>query len=311
MSGSFGDRLTLRTRELGHPLCVGLDPHAALLPALFRRAAMKPGAPETTAAVRSFCLAVLDRVAGRVAVVKPQSALFEQLGPAGAQVLADVVQAARARDLLVILDAKRGDIASSAVGYAAAYLSRTAPLRVDALTVNPWLGLETLEPFIEAARDAGAGVFVLLKTSNPGSADLQGRRLQSGAPLHHALAEALGQRATALAGASSGWSGLGVVVGATHPEEARELRRLLPKNLFLVPGYGAQGATASDALAAFEPGPTGALEGGCVNTSRAVLFPDEARGATDANAWEHAITTALEAAIKELSAAARNQASRE
>ena len=302
MPQTFVDRLHARTRALGHPLCVGLDPHLALLPPLFRRGAMQPGTPETAQAVRAFCLAVLDCVAARVAVVKPQSALFEALGADGARVLADVVRAARARGLLVILDAKRGDIGSSATGYAAAYIDRDAPLAVDALTVNPWLGLETLEPFLDAARASGAGIFVLLKTSNPGSADLQDRRMLRGPRLHRALAKKLAARAETCASAS-GWSSLGVVVGATHPKAARALRRALPKSPFLVPGYGAQGASAKDALASFTRAKDGALEGGTINTSRAVLFPPRAAAASDAKTWEQAVRDALDKGIEEVRAA--------
>ncbi len=296
---AFADRLIQRVRALGHPLCAGLDPHLEHLPALFREGSMSPGEPATARAVERFCLAFLDRVAFRVSIVKPQSAFFEQLGPAGVGVLARMMVAARERGLLVLLDAKRGDIGSTAEGYAAAYLRKDAPMLADALTVNPWLGLETLEPYFDAAAESGGGVFTLVKTSNPGSGDFQDRSV-TGSPLHLHLADSLAERAGRLAGRETGWSGVGAVVGATKPEQARLVREHLPNGLILVPGYGYQGGAASDAVAGFVPGPDGRLEGGVVSSSRGVLFPAAAAGARSAGEWERAIDSALEAAIQDL-----------
>jgi orotidine-5'-phosphate decarboxylase len=289
------------TRRLGHPLCVGLDPHLDRFPSLFRRGVLAPGAPETAAAVESFCLAILDRLAGRVAIVKPQIAFFERLGWRGIQALGEVSGAARERDLLVLLDAKRGDIGSTARGYAEAYLGSEAVLPVDAITANPYLGLDTLEPFAEAAGATGAGVFVLVKTSNPGSGDLQDRSV-GGRPLYEQVAESLAAIADRMTGPETGWSSLGVVVGATYPEVHRRVRELLPRALFLVPGYGAQGGGARDAVAGFVAGPSGRLEGGVVNSSRAILFPPGSE-TRDVAAWERAVDEALERAIGELGAA--------
>ena len=261
---------------------------------------MQPGAPETAAAVERWCLALLDRVAGRVPAVKPQSACFEALGPAGAPVLARVLAEARARGLLVLLDAKRGDIGSTAEAYAAAYLREGAPFACDALTVNAYLGLDTLEPFVEAAAGSGGGVFVVLRSSNQGARDLQDLPAPT-QPLYERLAEALGRKATLLRGPETEWSGLGVVVGATWPEESRRVRAILPRSLFLVPGYGTQGGGARDAVAGFLPGPDGRLEGGLVSSSRALGFPPEGREA-DARGWERAVDRALDAAIADLTA---------
>jgi len=259
---------------------------------------MTPEAPETAAAVRAFCLAMLDRLAGRVAIVKPQIAFFERLGWRGMQALDEVVAGARERDLLVLLDAKRGDIGSTARGYAEAYLGSEAALPVDALTVNPYLGLDTLEPFMKAAGETGGGVFVLVKTSNPGSGDLQDLRLGDQL-LYERVAGALAGIAERMTGPETGWSSLGAVVGATYPEVHRRIRELLPRALFLVPGYGAQGGGARDAVAGFAPGPAGRLEGGLVNSSRGILFPPGSD--TDAAAsWERAVDEALDRAIGEL-----------
>ena len=297
----FADRLIQRTRALGHPLCVGLDPHLGRIPELFRRGSMAPGDPETAAAVGDFLAAVLDRIGDRVAVVKPQIAFFEQLGWRGIQVLESLCAKARSQGLQVILDAKRGDIGSTAEGYAGAYLARDAVLPADALTVNPYLGFDTIEPFARTAGDAGRGLFVLVKTSNPGSGDLQDRDVE-GEPLFGRVADGLEKTADAMAGPATGWSSLGVVCGATWPDQARRVREALPHSLFLVPGYGAQGGSAREAVRAFVPGPAG-LEGGIVNSSRAILFPKSAAAATTAAAWEAAQEEPLLTAIEDLAAA--------
>lgn len=302
----FADRLILRLRELGHPLCVGLDPHLASIPTLFARGTMSPADERTAAAVEAFLAAVIDRVAGRVAIVKPQIAFFEQLGWRGMRALDGLCRHAREAGLLVLLDAKRGDIGSTAEGYAAAYLGRAAALPVDALTVNPYLGFDTLEPFVTAASSNGRGLFVLVKTSNPGSGDLQDREFE-GEPLFVRVAHGLARSESVLLGPKTGWSSLGVVCGATWPDQARRVREALPRSLFLVPGYGAQGGSAGAAVAPFVPGPNG-LEGGIVNSSRAILFPEAARGASDARSWEQALEGALGRAIDELGNAVRRSA---
>ncbi|MEM1028938.1 MAG: orotidine-5'-phosphate decarboxylase [Myxococcota bacterium] len=295
----FADRLVTRQRALGHPLCVGLDPHLGRIPESFRRGTMAPSDPDTAAAVETFLAAVVARLEGRVAAVKPQIAFFEQLGWRGLQVLERLVARCHEHELLVIMDAKRGDIGSTAAGYARAFLGRDAPWGSDALTVNPYLGLDTLEPFLDAAASAGAGLFVLVKTSNPGSDDLQRRHDGAGHPLYLTLAAALEQRAARLAGTSSGFSGLGAVVGATYPDDARRVREVMPHGLLLVPGFGAQGASAADSVAGFVRGPHG-LEGGVVNASRSIVFPsEEGKGASRAP-WSQRFDDALARACADL-----------
>ncbi|MEZ4332345.1 MAG: orotidine-5'-phosphate decarboxylase [Myxococcota bacterium] len=305
-SSAFADRLVLRLRELGHPLCVGLDPHLALIPPLFRRGSMAPLDAATADAVEAFLVAFLDRIAGRVAIVKPQIAFFEALGWRGIRALERLCERARRAGLLVLLDAKRGDIGSTAEGYASAYLGARAAMPSDALTVSPYLGFDTLEPFVRAATAGGGGLFVLVKTSNPGSGDLQDR-LVDGEPLFMRVAQGLVASERALRGPETGWSSLGVVCGATWPEQARRVREALPRALFLIPGYGAQGGRAADAVAPFVAGPAG-LEGGIVNSSRAILFPDAGRGASRAQAWEQAVDASLARAIDELGVAVAGRA---
>lgn len=295
----FADTLVTRMRELGHPLCAGLDPHIEAIPPLFRRGSMEAADPETAAVVEEFLMAFLDRLVGRVAVVKPQIAFFEQLGARGIAALERIATAARERDLTVILDAKRSDIGSSAEGYARAYLEPAAVCEVDALTLSPYLGLDSLRPFMDRASSYGRGLFILAHTSNAGSADYQELGLEKGGPLYLAVAQSLSPFCDELVGPATGWSALGIVAGASYPEQAERLRELLPQALLLVPGYGAQGGTAAEALRGFVPGPSG-LEGGIVNSSRGLLFPEPARQAGTATDWECAIDESMDRAISEL-----------
>ena len=290
---NFADRLIEGARRYG-PLCVGIDPHAMMLPALF-------GASGPEAAAR-WGRAVVERCVGRVAVVKPQAGLFERWGARGMAALEEVCAAATVAGLIVILDAKRGDIGSTAEGYAEGYLGADSSCPCDAITVNPYMGLDTLAPFVSVAEREGKGVVVLARTSNPGAKDFQ-MRLVDGEPLYLRVAQSLAPLRRRLAG-QNGWSGLMLVAGATGPDEARRLREASGDALFLVPGYGAQGASAADALAGFRQGMHG-LEGGVVNASRSATFPEGSGAATTAVDWEKRLDRAIEAAQAELLAAAR------
>ncbi len=264
---------------------------------------MDPADARTVDAVETFLAAIVERAAGRVAIVKPQIAFFERLGWRGLRALERLVERARRAGLLVLLDAKRGDIGSTAAGYAAAYLGRRAVIACDAMTLNPYLGRDSLMPFLDRAHRSGRGLFVLVKTSNPGSGDFQDLLVTADrSTLFEAVAEALAGEALALRG-TTGWSSLGVVVGATYPGESERVRERLPHSLFLVPGYGAQGGGARAALRGFVRGPHGRLEGGIVSSSRGILFPPGSDTA-DAGRWERAIDQALERSIDELSEAA-------
>ena len=213
---------------------------------------------------------VLHATHDLIACVKPQSAFFEALGVPGLIALAQVIADARALEVPVILDAKRGDIGSTAEAYAEAYLA-DGVFAADALTVNPYLGLDTLEPFLAAAAAGGRGVFVLVKTSNPGSGDLQDAVGADGLRLHERLADALAARAEALPHDTDGYTALGAVVGATYPRDLAAARARLPRSLLLVPGYGAQGGRADDVAAAFDASGLGAV----VNASRALFYPTQ------------------------------------
>src|SRR5208283_4134907 len=252
----FGDRVIERMRVLGHPLCVGLDPYLERIPSLFRRGGMRPHDADTASAVEEFCCRIVDLVAADVAVLKPQASLFERLGWRGWRALERVIRHARAAGLLVLLDAKRGDIAETAAAYAQAYLCEDSPCSVDAITVNPYLGPESLAPFMIEAQHGASGVIVLVRNSNLDSSVYQTVDTAMG-PFFAVVAASLAVWQDRLAGRMTGWSSLGVTVAATHAEDTERIRAVLPHALFLVLGYGAQGASAGDAVCGFRRGPAG------------------------------------------------------
>ena len=215
--------------------------------------------------VARFCCGLVDAVAPHAAAVKPQLAFFEALGPGGHGAFDEVCLYARRAGLLVIVDGKRGDIGSTARAYAEAYLEGDVP-RGDALTVNPYLGRESVEPYLAAARRDGSGVFVIVKTSNAG-ADVQDVVLSDGRPLWHHVASLVTEWGEDLLG-EVGLSSVGAVVGATHPRAVAEARRLMPQSILLLPGVGAQGGSVDDLARAFKSGPASAL----VNASRSVNY---------------------------------------
>ncbi len=262
----FSDQLDAAVRRCGNPVLVGLDPRADMLPPALAPDSPQPRPAETAAAYGQFCRQVVDVIAPLVGVVKPQAAFFEQLGPPGMAALAEVIQYARQKGLLVILDGKRNDIGSTATAYAQGYLGRQSPWGADALTVSPYLGDDSLQPFIDVAVARAAGVFVLVKTSNPG-----GRMLQDlpcdGRPLYRHVAAYVERMAGQTAGAC-GYGAVGAVIGATYPAQLSELRAEMPHTWFLVPGFGAQGGTAADVAGAFDSHGRGAI----VNNSRGIIF---------------------------------------
>jgi len=263
----FGDRLAAAVERKHSQLVAGLDPRPEQLPVELRGEALL-GRDEAAAACSRFCCGIIDAVAPHVVAVKPQLAFFEALGSPGMSAFEEVCAYARSADLLVIADAKRGDIGSTARAYAAAYLeSRNgdAPL-ADAITVHTYLGRESLEPFLLAARRQGAGIFCVVKTSNAGG-DVQDLALSDGRPLWHHVARLVASWGEEIVG-EGGLSSVGAVVGATHPRSVGEARRLLPQAILLLPGVGAQGATPADVARAFTSGPASAL----VSSSRSLIY---------------------------------------
>jgi orotidine-5'-phosphate decarboxylase len=271
--GHFADRLAEAVERKGAPLCVGLDPDPALMPA--------------GVSVRDFCRGIVEAVADHAVAVKPQSAFFEALGADGWAALVEVSAFAREAGLLVVVDAKRGDVGSTATAYAAAF----APF-ADAVTVNPYLGRDSLEPFF--AREE-LGVLCIVKTSNPGSGDLQDLALaDDGALVWQRVARLVGEWGENYLG-ESGLSRIGAVVGATYPREVAEARALLPRAPLLLPGVGVQGGRVDQLAPAFSAGPGGAL----VSSSRSVLYADAGHAWREAAAAEAAgLAAALRAVAR-------------
>jgi orotidine-5'-phosphate decarboxylase len=243
-------------------VCLGLDPDPAELSSDDAPDAdFTDVADRAATAVAERCRRLIEQAGPACVAVKPQLACFERLGAAGWRALADVCAAARDAELLVVADGKRGDVPVTARAYGQALVGETETpwgavrgLGADAFTANPLLGEDAIEVLVEAARDAGAGVFLLVRTSNPGAARLQDAEL-AGRPMHEELAALVAERAEELVG-ESGVSGLGAVVGATAPQHLGRLRELMPDSVFLIPGIGAQGGRPEDlgpALASERP----------------------------------------------------------
>lgn len=275
----FADALADACRKTG-PIGLGLDPHLHRLPMpLQQRFVGKTGAEFREAAAEAvvdFNRLMIGVARGHVAALKPQFAFYEQLGGAGFAALEETCKMARDAGLLLIADAKRGDISSTAAAYARSIVDPNGPMACDSVTLNPWMGTDVLLPFLEYCHSAGRGMFVLVRTTNPGSALLQ---------CHHGAAQHLAQQLHRLAAdrgliSEQGWSPIGAVVGAQRHEDAANIRRCMPAAWFLVPGVGAQGGGVADALAGARPDGTGSL----VVSSRGLLYPSEPAESLDAAA---------------------------
>jgi orotidine-5'-phosphate decarboxylase len=265
---NFADRLAEAVERKRSQLVVGLDPRLELIPVEVRGDAHLARA-QAADAVRRYCCGLIDAVCPSVVAAKPQLAFFDALGADGFRAFEDVSAYARAAGLLVIADAKRGDIGSTARAYATAFVESQdgrEPV-ADAVTVNPYLGRDSIEPFLHAARREGAGVFCVVKTSNAGSADVQDAVLTDGRPVWQHVASLVAEWAEEAVG-ERGTSSIGAVVGATYPRAVGEARRLMPQSVLLLPGVGAQGATPADVARAFTSGPASAL----VSASRSIIY---------------------------------------
>ena len=266
---SFSQLLSESIRQKGNPVLVGLDPRWDSLPMACRSEVGEPMFPNRVVSparvvadsFERFCTAIIDIVAPLVPAVKPQSAFFEQYGTDGMVALRNVIQYAKQKGLLVIFDGKRNDIGSTAEAYAAGILGTGSAWSADALTVSPYLGDDSIEPFVKTAVERDAGIYVLVKTSNVGGKMLQDLEVD-GKPIYRRIAEYVEQLAQQTSGS------VGAVVGATWAEQLAELRLVMPSAPLLVPGYGAQGGTAKDVAKAFHPDGSGAL----INNSRGIIF---------------------------------------
>ena len=303
----FADRLADAIDSKGTPCIVGLDPRVDLIPSPLRESVVgtAPITCELAAdLVTVFCREVIGIVASRVPAVKVQAAFFERLGPPGYQAYVDTVRYAKSQGLLVITDVKRSDIGSTAKAYAEAHVGTTTvngaelfDLGADACTVNPYFGADGVEPFVNEAVKHDRGLFVLVRTTNPSAGTIQALAckgvplyMRVGALVHQWGKEHVGRR---------GYSCIGAVVGGTQPLDAEKLRRLMPQSYFLLPGYGAQGAGAAQAAAAFDPRGRGAI----VNSSRGIIFA-HARSPYDRQfgeaRWRDAVAAATDAMIADL-----------
>jgi orotidine-5'-phosphate decarboxylase len=292
----FADRLARRVEARASQLVLGLDPHPERLwpAALAEAPAEGTPAERAAAAISAHCAALIDAAGGSCVAVKLQLACFERLGAPGWEAMATVAARARDAGLLVIADGKRGDIDISAGAYAEALMGRTQTpfgpvpgLGADAATVNPLLGRDALAPFIDVAGRAGAGLFVLVRTSNPGAADLEDLRTSDGLALWEHIA-------AIVAGADSGparLSHIGAVVGATVPEHLARMRELMPRSVFLLPGIGAQGGRVEDLAPAFAPGPAGGL----ISASRSIAEAHLSDGAGEPAVAAHEAAERLRA----------------
>jgi orotidine-5'-phosphate decarboxylase len=293
----FGDRLVKKIRSTKSFLCLGIDPHLDLIPKIFGTTTSS----NDLKIVEKFCFSLLDIAHEFVPAIKPQIALFEQLGPDGMKLLSLLCKYAHSKGLLIIMDAKRGDIGSTSKAYANAYLGKDAPFPSDALTVNPWLGIDSLEPFFQKASQTGSGLFILAHTSNKGSKDIQEMPLEIGVKCYQHLANILEPIVEKYKG-TLGLSSIGIVSGATFKEESLALRKMLPSAPFLIPGYGAQGASAEDACASLiqDTIHSDLQNFGLINASRSVLFPDESYFANNIEDWKKIILTKINSTNNEL-----------
>ena len=298
----FADSLMTAIRRCGTPVCVGIDPRPEDLPPGFldRFPGDRGG---MASALEAFGRAVVDVVGALVPAVKFQSAFYEAYGPEGIAALHATSSHAKSAGLIVLMDGKRNDIGSTAEAYARAYLGKV-PIgdsfepswEVDALTVNAYLGTDGIAPFTKVAAREGKGIFVLVRTSNASAREFQDL-ISDGRPLYRHVAEKLATWAAALRG-GSGYSLVGAVVGATYPAELAELREALPGVPFLVPGYGAQGGTATDTAPAFDADGLGAL----INNSRGITFAYQkpAARARFGDDWQGAIAQAVQDMIEDV-----------
>jgi len=284
---SYSQLLSEAVRKKGNPVLVGLDPRFDSLPLSCR-------SDNVADSFERFCVSIIDVVAPLVPAVKPQAAFFEQYGPAGMTALRNVIQYAKQQGLIVIFDGKRNDIGSTAEAYAAGILGADSAWGADALTVSPYLGDDSIEPFVKTAVQRSAGVYVLVKTSNPGGKMLQDLMID-GTPMYRVVAEYVEKLSQATSGS------VGAVVGATWSEQLAELRRVMPSAPLLIPGYGAQGGTAKDVAHAFHSDGTGAL----INNSRGIIFAylkEPYKSHFGESHWQEAVLAATKQMIEELRA---------
>ena len=256
------DKLISEIKKKKNPCIVGIDPDLCKIPTCY-----KLNATLNTVAIEEWALDVIDAVKDIVPAIKPQVAFFEVYGAEGIQVYQRIIQYAHELGLIVIDDSKRGDIGNTAKAYAFAHLANDGPINADFLTVSPFLGTDSLQPFVDMCIQDKKGLFILVKTSNPSSTEISEATNRHGETILDWLAGYISKKAMDFKG-QYGYSPVGAVVGATFPDEAKHLRKIMKNNFFLVPGYGAQGATAKDIIDCFNEDGLGAI----ISSSRSILY---------------------------------------
>lgn len=282
---NFADKLMGAIRKKGTPICVGLDPRLNKIPDFIKRKVLDGGDLSPTeaaaAAILEFNKGIIDAVYDLVPVVKPQIAFYEIYGSAGLKAYEDTLKYAKSKGLITLADAKRNDIGSTAEAYAKAFLGEMEMFEdddevvmpifdADSVTLNAYLGWDGVKPFVEEARKYEKGLFILAKTSNPSSGDIQDLMMEDGQALYEIMGQLIDSWGAEDVG-ECGFNFVGAVVGATYPEQATKLRKLMPNTFFLVPGYGAQGGGAADVKPCFNENGEGAI----VNSSRGIIFAYE------------------------------------
>ena len=303
----FADRLNQAIQEKKSPVCVGLDPRLEKIPQFIRDKHFSSEKNPFKAAAESiieFNKAIIDAIADVVPAVKPQIAFYEQYEHEGMRAFEETNRYAKEKGLLTIADVKRGDIGSTAEAYARAYLGKVdvngkeqMSMDVDAVTIAPYLGWDGVKPFVEEGAKHGKGIFVLVKTSNVSSADLQDLKMEDQRSVYEIMAQYVDSWGADEIG-ESGYSMVGAVVGATFPDQLKDLRMLLPQAIFLVPVYGAQGGTADDVKGALDENGLVAI----LNSSRGIIFAWEKSDTFNerdfADAARHAAQEMTEAIVK-------------
>lgn len=269
------DKLILKIKEVLNPTVVGLDPQMDFIPAHIKEEMFGIYGYTSKAAaeaVLKYNMAIIDEIYDLIPAVKPQIAMYEQFGAEGIQAYINTAKYAREKGLVVIGDIKRGDIASTAKAYSNAHIGKVTIGKVseevfhsDFITVNPYLGYDGIEPYVEDCRENQKGIFVLVKTSNPNSGEIQDL-ITDGKPIYEVVGGLVSKWGESTIG-KYGYSSVGAVVGATHKEQAKRLREIMPNTFFLVPGYGAQGGKAEDLAVCFDSEGLGAI----VNSSRGII----------------------------------------
>ena len=276
------DRLIEKIKETGNPSVVGLDPKLDYVPAYLRKKYQEEDGCTLQAAARAifaFNKAIINEICDIVPAIKPQAAYYEMYGYNGVKTLEDTIRYAKSKGMFVITDGKRNDIGATMTAYTAAHLGSVTvgeneiePFGADALTVNGYLGSDGINPLLEVCKAKDKGIFVLVKTSNPSSGELQDQ-LMDGVPLYARMGDLCEKWGADMIG-EYGYSAVGAVVGATYPAQLKELRERLPHTFFLVPGYGAQGGGAEGVAGAFDENGLG----GIVNSSRGIMCAYQKEG---------------------------------